>query len=597
MQESKARNRSLIFADYQADPLLRTLTRGGVPLRLQQKPLSVLFYLVNHAGRLVTRTELHRELWPSGTHVDFDRGLSVAIHKLRVGLNDSRSPSRIIETIPGRGYRFIAPVTHLSESPHEAYEVMLVVLPFLSLSPTPEACIADGFTEELTAQLSRAVPGRLGVIGRTTAMSYRGSKESIATIGSDLRVDYVVEGSIRDGDGVFRLVAQLIRVSDQSHVWTESVEHDSRNIFRAQIELSAQIARAIAAHLFPGKQQVLKTRPRHRPKQEAYRVFMEGYTYYFPGPDARSGVMGLRCFHEAISLDPDFAEAHALLSILYTGAAMFDSGIVIDASLPTLALQGKQFAWRALELDPESGEANAAMAWQEFQFGWNWPSAENHFKRALDLNPNFAMAHMIYAWVLLQMGQQDESRRQILIARALDPGSIFFGQWEGILLYYSRDFSGSARVLEQVLAQNSHHGWTRLFLARSYIRSSRNDEAVELLDHYLRFSEGHAFGQIALVRAHASAGRYVRARRSLSDLYDSAVSQAVDPYQLATALTSIGDFDRAFDSLDRALKQRSGWIPHLSIDPDLDPLRSDARWNHLCERIKSMKAAGIWSLG
>jgi TolB-like protein/tetratricopeptide (TPR) repeat protein len=598
MAHSDAMENSIRFDNYEVDPVRRTLTRKGTFVRIQEKPLSILFYLLRHAGRPVSREELHRELWPSGTYVDFDRGLSVVVHKLRTALNDTSNSPRFIETVPGQGYRFIAPVLQQRHEARSEFEVLLVVLPFIGFAPAQEIDhIADAFTEELTAQLSKAVPGRLGVIGRTTATFYRGAGKSIATIGSELRVDYVLEGSIRNQDGILRVVAQLIRVSDQRHVWTESVEHENGNLLRSQIELSDQITRTLSAHLFPDWQQVVRTRHKHRPKEEAYRLYMQGHTYYFPGPDAQSGIMGLKCFHEAISIDPDFAQAHALLSILYTGTAMYDSGIVLDASLPTLALQGKQFAWRAFELAPDCGEANAAVAWQEFQFGWSWQRAEKHFKQALDMNPNFAMARMIYAWALLQMGFQDESRKQILIARDLDPQSVFYGQWEGLLLYYSRDFSRSIQVLERLLTHNPQFGWTNLFLANAYIQTSGSEEAIGLLRNFLRFSEEHTFGHVALIRAHASAGHYGEARRCLTILEESMRFHTVSPYHLAIALASLGEIDRSFDSLEKALQQRSGWIPHMRIDPELDPLRTDCRWKQLIERAGTVKAGGIWSLG
>jgi tetratricopeptide (TPR) repeat protein len=293
----------------------------------------------------------------------------------------------------------------------------------------------------------------------------------------------------------------------------------------------------------------------------------------------------VKYLHQVISLDPEFAEPQALLGIMLTGAAMFDGGVVFDASIPTIALQGKQFAWRAFEIDPECSEANSAVAFQEFQYGWNWKSAESYFKRALELDPNFAWAHMLYAWALLQMGFQQESRSEILVARTLDPASVFFLQWEGILRYYARDYSGAIEWLEDLVKRHPAHGWTGLFLACAYAQVRRCEDAIQAAHNFLRFSEGHHFGIVALIRAYVSAGKEAEAQHWLKVLENSMSTRTIDPYRHAVALASLGEADRAFDALDRAFRRRSGWIPHLDIDPELDSLRDDPRWKALNERI------------
>jgi TolB-like protein/tetratricopeptide (TPR) repeat protein len=577
------------FGTYQFDPNQRILLRKGSPVRIQEKPLSLLLHLLRRSGELVTRNELRRELWPSGTYVDFDRGLSVAVHKLRVALDDASDCPRFIETVPGQGYRFIAPVIEQKVGLPPPFEILLIVLPFVGFAACASEInyIADAFTEELTAQISRVLPRQLGVIGRTTAMFYKGATKTVGTIGVELGVDYVLEGSVQNQDGKFRVVAQLIRVSDQCHIWTESVEDENDKLLHTQIELADRIARTLATCLFPGQQQVLRTRPKHQPNEEAYRHYMEGYTYYFPGPDARTVVTGLKCFHDAICADPGFPEPHALMSIMYTGAAMFGSGRVIDASFSTIALQGKQFAWRALELDPECAEANAAVAWQEFQFGWNWKSAEAYFKRALELNPNFGMTHSLYAWTLLQMGFTQQALDEVAAARVLDPLSVFYSQWEGMLRYYARDYHGAINWLEDLYRRHPDFGWTSFYLACAYIQVNRFAKAIELLESLNKFSEGHTFGITAMIRAYARAGDKEQAWHWQKNLENLPATQTANFYRHAIALASLGETNRAFEMLERALRQRSGWMPHLEIDPELDALRNDPRWKPLVEMMSA----------
>jgi TolB-like protein len=242
------------FGVYEVNTTERIVLRKGVKLRLQDKPFSLLVLLLQTPGQLVNREELRRKLWPDGTYVDFEHGLRVAMHKLRTSLDDTVESPRYIETVPGHGYRFVAPITQPPENARSELRSSLVVLPFVGFTSEIELDhIADGFTEELTAQLSKTMPRRMSIIGRTTAMCYKGAHKSISEIGKEIGVDYALEGSVRSQDGVLRLTAQLIRVSDQSHVWAESVQGESSNPVHTQIALSDQITRALANFLFPGE--------------------------------------------------------------------------------------------------------------------------------------------------------------------------------------------------------------------------------------------------------------------------------------------------------------------------------------------------------
>ncbi len=261
------------FGIYELNSAERTILRKGVKLRLQDKPFALLDLLIQNSGQLVDRVELRRRLWPTGTNVDFEHGVRVAMHKLRTALDDTAENPRYIETVTGHGYRFVAPIVQHQSNAHIDFP-LVVVLPVVGLSSGTEiGYIADGFTEELTAQLSDAGPRRLSIIGRTTAMCYKGVAKSIATIGSEIGVDYVLEGSVRTYQGTLRLTVRLIRVSDQSHVWTESVQGDGLNPVQAQIILSEQIVRSLTTYLFPGEQAVLQMAPSHPPQGGRFRRY------------------------------------------------------------------------------------------------------------------------------------------------------------------------------------------------------------------------------------------------------------------------------------------------------------------------------------
>ncbi len=263
------------FGIYELNIEERIILRKGVRLRLQDKPLALLVLLLQNPGQLVDRDELRRRLWPTGTNVDFEHGIRVAMHKLRTALDDTADGTRFIETVPGHGYRFIAPISQYQSNAQIDCPVV-VVLPVIGLARTREiGHIADGFTEELTAQLSNAKPRQLSVIGRTTAMCYKGVSKSVATIGSEIGVDYVLEGSVRTHQNILRLTAQLIRVSDQSHIWTASVQGNASNPLEAQIALSEQIVCSLTAYLFPGDPTFLQIAPALQSDAEALHQFRQ----------------------------------------------------------------------------------------------------------------------------------------------------------------------------------------------------------------------------------------------------------------------------------------------------------------------------------
>ncbi len=575
------------FGVYEVNTTERIVLRKGVKLRLQDKPFSLLVLLLHAPGQLVDREELRRKLWSDGTYVDFEHGLRVAMHKLRTSLDDTAESPRYIETVPGHGYRFIAPISKPQTNTRTESRASLIVLPFVGLASEIQLDhIADGFTEELTAQLSKAMPRRMSVIGRTTAMCYKGANKSIAEIGKEIGVDYALEGSVRSQDGVLRLTAQLIRVSDQSHVWAESLQGDSLNPVHTQIALSDQITRALANFLFPAEPLFHIVTKQH-PNEEAYQLYRQGCKHY-PGAGERDGMMGAMCFHQAIDKDPEFAQPYALLGIAYTSAAMFDSGTVTNTSLPSFALQGKHFATRSLELDPSSGEAHCAVAIQKLHFGWDWKTAEYHFRKALELNPNFTFTPLLYAWGLLQVDLVREAQAHIDMARKLDPLSPFVSQWTAWLSYLSGDLKHARTVLERELAINPDYLFTSMLLGDVYIHGGQPERSVPLL-RKLFLTTNHTLVNASLVCAYAKMNQREEAHVWLNTLEDSMATHSVSPYHHAMALASLAEIDRAFAMLEKAVVQRSGWMPQLPIDPGFRVLHSDPRWLSLLERTSPLR--------
>jgi TolB-like protein len=238
------------FGEYEFNFAARELRKSGRKIKLQDQPFQILAMLLRAPRALVTREQLRQELWAVDMFVDFEHGLNRAISKLREALGDSASSPRYIETVARHGYRFIAP-TEIPQLSSVGRKLRLAVLPCNNLSGgAAEELFSDGMTEELIAQLGQLEPGRLGVIARTSAMQYKGSKKGIEQIGRELHVDYILEGSVRRAADRIRVTAKLIGVADQTHLWAGSYDCDPKNLLAIQSDIASRVRRSLAATLF-----------------------------------------------------------------------------------------------------------------------------------------------------------------------------------------------------------------------------------------------------------------------------------------------------------------------------------------------------------
>jgi TolB-like protein/DNA-binding winged helix-turn-helix (wHTH) protein len=362
------------FGAYEADLHSGELRKDGTTIRLQQKPFQLLTVLLENPGRLVTREELRRRLWDSDTFVDFDNSLNTAITKLREALGDTAEEHRYIETLARRGYRFVStvgeeigtpPAGRTAEPPLEApprpeevpavpsvseskgrslarwvivtaalaasllflggrllkrsvspfpNRVMLAVLPFDNLSPDSGDYFSDGLTEEIITDLGQLNPARLGVIARNSIMLYKGKAVPVGKVGQDLGVQYVVEGSVRRYGGRARVSAQLIRVSDQTHLWAQNYEYELGDILKLQAEVSSAIAREVRVELVPVRQARLGSS--HTVNSDAYDAYVRG-RYYWNQRTQEGLAKGLEYFERAAALDPNYAPAYAGIADSY----------------------------------------------------------------------------------------------------------------------------------------------------------------------------------------------------------------------------------------------------------------------------------------
>jgi|SRR5581483_11431000 len=368
------------FGRFRLDLTDRVLLRGTEAIPLPPKAAETLVFLVQHAGRVVEKHQLLKEVW-KGAFVE-EGSLTRTISILRKALDDDRHGQDFITTIPTRGYRFAIRMEGSSIAPilSGPAKVMLCVLPFENLSGRrSQEYFSDGLTEEMITQLSRVSPERLGVIARTSTMKYKKARRSIHEIGRELKVSHILEGSVRRASGRVRIAAQLIQVSDQTHLWAESYERRVSDILSPQNEVAQAIARQILIRLIP---QNCERRTAFSPiSPDAYEAYLKG-RYLWNQRTLGTLEKSIQYFKKAIQIDPGYAPPYAGIADSYL--MLQDDGHM--ATLKATA-EAKQTADQALRLDDTLAEPHISLGHAYFH-EFNWPAAEKEFRLGLALNPN-----------------------------------------------------------------------------------------------------------------------------------------------------------------------------------------------------------------
>jgi TolB-like protein/DNA-binding winged helix-turn-helix (wHTH) protein/Tfp pilus assembly protein PilF len=642
MHEFSSDNGSIRFGEFELEPKSGELRKAGVPVKLQPQPLRVLVLLASNAGELVTREEIQQAIWEGVTFVDFEHGLNFCIKQIRAALGDNAQAPRFIETLPRRGYRFIAAVDQNSEStsrriatpvrndsttgqtleasasieehpvaprPRVARgaalgivlllivaggyvarrllaksavsspgKVMLGVMPFENLSGDAEQeYFSDGMTEELIAQLGGLQPAKLGVIARTSAMTYKRGKRDIRQIGDELKVDYVLEGSVRrEGDRV-RITAQLIQVSDQTHLWSESYERGTQNTLAVQTDVARNIARALALELLRGER-TSRTADASIPA-DAYDAFLKGRYLWNKGrSDDVEKSVGL--YNRALELAPGYAPALAGLADSYILLGMYYTIPPMDAYS-----KAKPAATRALELDDGLAEAHTALGTILFRFDWNWLAAEAEFKRAIELNPSYGRAHHDYAWLLVALERFDEAVNEIKRAQELDPLSPLANSDVGWVYLRARRYDNAISQIERTLELEPEFASAQACLERAYRLKGMNKEAVDSARKSMIRSGASPQELAALEKVDSEQAMRNVLRWRLKKSEETARNRRTSPYRFAAQHAELGDTNAAFEWLERAFNERDSELVSIKVDPAFDGVRSDSRYASLLRRI------------
>ncbi len=577
----------LRFDIFELDVRACELRKRGVKLRLQGQPLQVLAVLLKHPGDLVTRQELRAEMWTTDTFVDFDHSLHNAIARLREVLGDSAETPRYIETLPRRGYRFIERVDEVKPGAlkpplsktikFDPFGIKAVaVLPLEDLSDgTGHAYFADGMTEALITSLAKIKA--LRVISRTSAMQYRGANKSLPQIASELNVDAVIEGSIlRSGERV-RITAQLIHATSDQHLWAESYERDFRDILSLQSEIARQVANEVRIVLTPEELATLGSTRQVNP--EAHELYLKG-RYNWNKRTDDSVKKALSYFRRAIDCDPTYAQAYAGLADSYNILGYYNA-------LPPMEAypKGKAAALKALELDNSMPEAHATLGVVKRDFEWDWSGAGHEFQRAIELNPGCVEAYHWRSTLLSMLGRHSEALNEKTKALTIDPLSVVIRTDLARAYYFSRDYDQSLEQYRAALDMDPDFGSAHLWRAQVYEQKGLFEQAIEDLNTGMRLSGDSTFALAKFGQGCAMAGRKDEARAVLHQLNALSSKRYVSPYDVAMVHLGLQENDEAFVWLQRAFEQRSLWLGYLNVEPQLDPLRSDQRFQELFRRV------------
>lgn len=614
---------SFRFLGFTLDVAGYQLRRADRPVRLERQPMDLLILLVERRGQLVSRDEIIERLWGKSVFVDVETGVHTAVRKIRSALGDSSDRPKFVETVSGKGYRFIAPVEVASKSPEsvnappeptslpdsqakaprqvrivgpvvvaallgaigwywlastsQQSSVRIAVLPFENLTGSPDRdYLGHGLAEEMVVALDKIDPARVSVVGRSSMRGYQRTTKLPAEIGRELGADYLLDSSIRADGNRLRITAKLIRVSDQLQVWSQSFDRDETSMLGLQEELSAAIAGQIHLRLSPARLDDLTQRQTRDP--DAYDLYLRGRNFArqrTPPTTARA----IEYFRRATEVDPDYALAWSGMSHAYAASPI--NGDAVPLEVWPLAREAADHAVRA---NPNLAEAVLSRGYVRWMFEWDWPAAESAFRRALSLDPHVADAPLFLAHVLSQMGRHDEAKSLATRARELDPLYSMTFALSAQISFQASDYTAAEEFARQTIALDPEFWIAYMQRGQALERLGQTDLALEALNAAARFS-GYNTKPVS-VRGYVLARmkRDEEAREVLNVLETTSRQRYVPPYAFALIHAGLGDRDAAFASLERAYDARDVHLIFLPVDAKWDPFRTDPRFQALIKR-------------
>ena len=642
MKHSRRSSRTVRFGVFEADLDAGELRKHGHRLKLSEQPFQILAMLLARPGEIVSREELRQLLWPSYTFVDFDHGLNNAVMRLREALGDSSDHPRFIETLPRRGYRFVAPVEVLSQhgsaapaspaadqkDPESSINIVEAQQNLVPARPqgrfsipriailVAAVLIGSALVSGIAVHYVRGVDASKGRANRSSSLvvlpleNLSGDKEQdyfadgmtddlIANLAKIHSLRVVSRSTAMAYKGTHKPLPQIaselnvdavvegtvMRVGNRVRITAELVQvstdqHLWADTYESTIGDVLALQNRVSSAIVDEIRINLTKEDKERLAQKP-SVSPEAYEDYLKGRyywNKRSS----EGFEKAIGYFQNATRRDPQYALAFAGLADCYGiiGATIYGTLPAAeaAPKAKTAAIRALEIDPSLAEAETSLATAKFNYDWDWAGAEAGFKKAMQMDPTYATAYQRYSLYLIALGKFDQSFDAIKKARDLDPLSISINASFGWRLYLAREYDRSIAQLRDTLEMDPNYEWAHLTLGQAYAQKAEYSQAIEDLDRAVELSNSSPLTLSALAHAYALSGNHAEALKMLAQLHSLSKKQYVSPFYIAIVYLGLGKNELAMDWLEKAYTDRSNGLVFLKVEPELDPLRSNPRF-------------------
>jgi TolB-like protein/Tfp pilus assembly protein PilF len=562
------------FGPFRLIPKSRTLLRENEIVHLTAKAFDLLLTLVENRGVLMKRSVLIDALWPN-SFVE-DGNLTQNIFILRQTIGDGVKGQRYISTRQGEGYCFVAPIKEYGgrdtlSPPKRPAATSIGVLPLKLLGPNKTLeFLGDGMADAITTALSNSDHIIVRPIATSSSVG-----QSLIAIGQELKVASVLEGTIQQVEERIRVSVKLIRTEDGAVMWGDRFDHTVTDIFNVQDSIARQVARALHTKLGTDPS---KSRSKiHSKSIEAYHLYTKGR--YFCDKRMEEPIKkGIECLQQAVTLDPNFAIAHAGIADAY---ALLGEYLFLD---PRIAFPAaKAAALRALEIDANLAEAHSALAEVSLFYDWNLEEAEREIKLALEIDPNYSSAHHCYAWLLMVQKRFDEVSEKVIQAQKKDPMSVQLRTLFGLPFYFNRQYDQAIEHFQQALDMDPNFIPARNYLGHALSGKQLFHEALREFESGLqsRFQQT----KTSQGYTHAMLGQRDEALKALDALNELSKQRYASSFCIATVYAGLDDREQVIRYLYKAYEERDSWLVFLSIGPAFDKVRDDARFADLLKRL------------
>ena len=449
----------------------------------------------------------------------------------------------------------------------------IAVLPFENRSRGDEdEYFSDGISEDITGALGKVE--RLRVAPRSMAFQFKGKRPTPREVGAALNVGHVLEGSVRRSGNRVRINVELIAIEEGYQVWSERYDRVMEDVFEIQDEISQAIVEKLKVKLVGREKELLAKR--YTENLQAYNLCLRG-RYYWYRRTAETIQKAIGFYEQALAEDPDYALAHSGLADCHSSLGFY--GVLSPAEARSRA---EAAASKALEIDADLAAAHASIAAVESLYRWNWTAGERAFRRAIELDSSYPVAHMWYAiWVLAPLGRLDEAYSEWKRAAELDPVTPVVNMGPGLILFLQRQYDRAIEHLQKTLELDPNYFWTHFILGMTYLQKADYGKAIAALDqgNVPQYRDGH------LGYAYAVSGESEKARKLIEELQAGSQPEYLAPYHLAMIYFGLGEKDKAFECLNKACELRSTQLVWIRVNPELDSVRTDPRFQAILRRM------------